>query len=101
MSESKELTVIGNREVFERIVYKMSGNENLHFLSCVLQSMNTLFVNYLPTAGVNFDTKSKLFQLRVNPEFFRNTLPNDDQRVAVMIHEIYHILHKHVFIPPE
>lgn len=90
-----------NRETFERIIYKMVEDENHHFLSCVLQSMNTYFVNYIPTAGVAFDQKLKLFKLMVNPKFFQETLKDDKERIAVIIHEVYHILHKHVFIPPE
>lgn len=91
------------RETFERIIYKMSEESegNQQFLSCVLQSMNTYFVNYLPTAGVTFDAKLKLFKLLINPTFFSEKLKNDEERIAVVIHEIYHILHKHVFLSPE
>lgn len=89
-----------HRKTFERIIYKMTEDADHAFLSCVLQSMNTMFVNYIPTAGVCFNHKSKLFELRINPEFF-NELKDDKERTAVMIHEVYHILHKHVFIPPE
>lgn len=94
-------TPADHRKTFERILHKMSKDADHSFLSCVFQSMNTMFVNYIPTAGVCFNQKSKLFELRINPNFFEKELKDDKERVAVMIHEVYHILHKHVFVPPE
>lgn len=88
-------------QVLEKLFYQMSEEQELHFLSCVFQSMNTFFIPNLPgVAGVSFDKKLKLFKLVIDPDKFM-ALKSDKERVAILIHEVYHILHKHVFIPEE
>lgn len=88
-------------QILEKLFYQMSEEQELHFLSCVFQSMNTFFIPNLPgVAGVSFDKKLKLFKLVIDPQKFA-ALKNDKERVAILIHEVYHILHKHVFIPEE
>lgn len=64
------------------------------FLGSVLQCLNISYNHQLPTAGILFNTDAKRWDMYVNPHFFCNKL-NEKQRVAVFIHELSHITHKH------
>jgi predicted metal-dependent peptidase len=64
------------------------------FMGSVLQCMNITYTHVLPTAGVMFNSDIKRWDLMINPFFFCRSL-NDPQRKAVLLHELYHITHKH------
>lgn len=64
------------------------------FMGSVLQCMNITYTHMLPTAGVMFNGELKRWDLMINPHFFCRKL-NDKQRKAVLLHELYHITHKH------
>lgn len=64
------------------------------FMGSVLQIMNISFTHVLPTAGVMFNPEIKRWELFINPKFFCKQL-NDAHRKAVLLHELYHITHKH------
>jgi len=66
------------------------------FYGYILQGMPTRFTTGLPTAGVAFDPRTKQFNLYVNPYFWNESL-DKLQRVAVLIHEMLHVTHKHVY----
>jgi predicted metal-dependent peptidase len=75
------------------------ATKKYNFLGTVLQCLNISYVHTIPTAGVMFNNDMKRWDLLINPHFFCNKL-NDPQRVAVLIHELYHITHKHPFRAP-
>lgn len=64
------------------------------FMGSVLQCMNITYSHMLPTAGVMFNPELKRWDLLINPYFFCRKM-NDKQRKAVLLHELYHITHKH------
>lgn len=64
------------------------------FMGSVLQCMNITYTHMLPTAGVMFNAEVKRWDLMINPYFFCRKL-NKLQREAVLLHELYHITHKH------
>ena len=64
------------------------------FMGSVLQCMNITYTHILPTAGVSFNSELKRWDLYINPHFFCRVL-DDKQRKAVLLHELYHITHKH------
>lgn len=64
------------------------------FMGSVLQCMNITYSHILPTAGVMFNAELKRWDLLINPYFYCRKL-NDKQRKAVLLHELYHITHKH------
>ena len=64
------------------------------FMGSVLQCMNITYSHMLPTAGVMFNAEIKRWDLLINPHFFCRKM-NDKQRKAVLLHELYHITHKH------
>lgn len=69
------------------------------FYGAVLQCMNITYTHQVPTAGVMFNSDMKRWELLINPFFFCKKL-TPAQRVGVLIHEIYHITHKHPFRIP-
>jgi predicted metal-dependent peptidase len=69
------------------------------FAGSVLQVMNIAYSYMLPTAGVMFNADMKRYEMLINPKFFCKAL-NDKQRMAVLIHEIYHVLNKHLIRVP-
>jgi predicted metal-dependent peptidase len=78
----------------ERAIYRLQQEQP--FIGGVLQCMNIKVSDQVPTAGVYFDYKVKKFQTLVNPGFFEELSLN--QQVALLKHEIYHILYKHVYV---
>ena len=84
----------------ERILHKMFKQEDVSFIGVTLQCMSIKMTPNIPTAGVCFNRQIKQFELLVNETWF-DALPSDDQRIAVMVHELNHIFFKHVFIPQE
>lgn len=66
------------------------------FFGAVMQCMNITYTHILPTAGVQFNSDLKRWDMFLNPFFFCKKLTSN-QRIAVLLHEIYHISHKHPF----
>jgi predicted metal-dependent peptidase len=64
------------------------------FMGSVLQCMNISYTHVLPTAGVMFNSEVKRWDLMINPYFFCKKLTKAHRR-AVLLHELYHITHKH------
>lgn len=64
------------------------------FIGNMLQLLNIRVSNQLPTAGVMFNPKSKTFEMLINKQFFSDL--STEERGAVFMHELYHILHKHL-----
>lgn len=64
------------------------------FMGAVLQSLTISYGHQIPTAGILFNTDAKHWEMLINPFFFCKKL-NADQRKAVLLHELSHILHKH------
>jgi predicted metal-dependent peptidase len=64
------------------------------FMGAILQIMNISFSHQLPTAGVMFNSEVKRWDLIINPYFFCKKLEKK-HRKAVLLHELYHITHKH------
>lgn len=64
------------------------------FMGAVLQSLTINYSHQIPTAGILFNTDAKHWEMLINPYFFCKKL-NAEQRKAVLLHELSHILHKH------
>ncbi len=76
-------------------IYHMQGQ----FMSTIIQSINIYFSNSVPRAGVKFSNDHKQFEMFLNPHYFCNILTTP-QRIAVLYHELSHILHKHLIRIP-
>lgn len=66
------------------------------FFGLLLQEINIRVTLAIPTAGMSYDKKLQKFFVYINPEFFINTL-SEPEREAVLIHELLHFLHRHIF----
>lgn len=64
------------------------------FMGSVLQCMNITYSHKLPTAGIMFNNDVKRWDLLINPKFFCIDM-NDKTRKGILLHELYHITHKH------
>ena len=64
------------------------------FYGHVLQSLNRRFTNLVPTAAVGL--KNEQIELIINENFFFNTL-NENERIAVLKHEVIHLVFKHLY----
>ena len=84
----------------ERIIYKMYKQEDVAFIGTTIQCMTIRVTEAIPTAGVMFNKEIKQFELLVNEKWF-DARPNDEERIATLVHELDHIFFKHVFIPQE
>lgn len=69
------------------------------FYGAILSLMNIQYSYMVPTAGVTFSADNARYEMYINPRFFCKALTSE-QRVAVLIHEICHITHKHLIRVP-
>lgn len=77
----------------ERITTKMLSERP--FFGILMQQINTVFTERVPTLGITFSKETKKFVMYINKKFL-NSL-SLDEAVAVLLHELHHILYKHVF----
>jgi predicted metal-dependent peptidase len=64
------------------------------FLGTVLQCLDIFYSHQVPRAGIMFDSSSKKWQMAINPKWFCDRI-NGANREAILLHEIYHVTHKH------
>lgn len=64
------------------------------YLGGVLQCLDIQYTHQIPRAGVMFDTNNKKWLMYLNPYYFCKIL-SDKQKMAVLLHEIHHLTHKH------
>ena len=64
------------------------------FLGSILQCLNISYGHSIPTAGIMFNNDVKRWDMIINPKFFCHKL-TDPSRLAILIHELSHITHKH------
>ena len=64
------------------------------FFAAISRRINKRASYGIPTAGVMVNKESAQFEMLYNPEFFRGL--SELERTAVLIHEFYHIIFKHV-----
>ena len=64
------------------------------FYALLLQEINIRMTHAIPTAGVYFDKKINKFFMSINPDFFSSF--TGDEKQSIMIHELLHVLHKHI-----
>lgn len=69
------------------------------FISGVLQCLNIYYTHMLPTAGVMFNADQKRWDMAINPHFFCQKLTQQNRK-AVLLHEIAHLTNKHPFRVP-
>jgi uncharacterized protein YfcZ (UPF0381/DUF406 family) len=69
------------------------------FIAGVLQCLNIYYSHMLPTAGVMFNADQKRWDMAINPHFFCRKM-SQEQRKAVLLHEIAHLSNKHPFRVP-
>ena len=77
------------------------------FYGGMLQCLTISWGEYIPTLGVMYNPEKKTWQLLINTKFFVEELCDGienqegkkisglEARIAILLHEIYHILHKH------
>jgi predicted metal-dependent peptidase len=65
------------------------------FYSGMLQSMSISYSHMLPTAGVTFSADNKRYECYLNPMYWCRAL-NQDQRIAILTHEILHLVNSHL-----
>jgi len=67
---------------------------NEPFFAAISRRINKRASYGIPTVGVMVNKETAQFEMLYNPEFFRGL--SELERTAVLIHEFYHIIFKHV-----
>jgi len=65
------------------------------FYASMIQSIEISYSMSIPTAGVSFSADNKKYVMFINPNFFIKRL-TPENRKAVMMHEIMHLVHRHL-----
>jgi predicted metal-dependent peptidase len=69
------------------------------FMGSVLQCLDIYYTHIVPRAGIMFDANGKKWNMGINPKWYCDKL-NSFEREAVLLHEIYHVTHKHPMRAP-
>lgn len=69
------------------------------FLGSVMQCLDIFYTHIVPRAGIMFDVDGKKWQMAINPYWFAKLI-NKRNRKAVLLHEMYHVTHKHPMRAP-
>ena len=69
------------------------------FLGSILQCLDMEYTHIVPRAGIMFDADGKKWKMAINPWWFCECI-TDKNRAAVLLHEMYHITHKHPMRAP-
>lgn len=69
------------------------------FLGTVLQCLDIFYSHQVPRAGIMFNSNGKKWEMAINPKWFCDKLTAAN-REAVLLHEIYHVTHKHPMRAP-
>jgi len=64
------------------------------FFAALSRRINKMPSALIPTAGVRVNPQSLQFEMLYNPEFFLKL--TDEERLAVLMHEFYHLIFEHV-----
>jgi predicted SprT family Zn-dependent metalloprotease len=84
------VTVEEKTQCLATVIYECVTKTH-QFMGAVLQSLTISYSHQMPTAGILFNTDAKHWEMLINPYFFCKKL-NGDQRKAVLLHELSHIL---------
>lgn len=91
-AKKETVTAAEMKQCLQTCIYQTTKSHP--FMGAILQIMNISFTHMLPTAGVMFNGEVKRWDLMLNPHFFCKRL-DEKHRKAVLLHELYHITHKH------
>lgn len=91
-AKKETVTAAEMKQCLQTCIYQTTKSHP--FMGAILQIMNISFTHMLPTAGVMFNAEVKRWELMINPHFFCKKL-TEKHRKAVLLHELYHITHKH------
>lgn len=93
------------KEELQRCIYGIVKSQQ--FMGSLLQEMTSKFDNFtVPTAGITYNKKTAKFELLVNTDYFMGVTKGEDgtphvkstdERTAILMHEILHFLHNHLF----
>jgi predicted metal-dependent peptidase len=64
------------------------------FFGSMLQTIAIDFSSRIPTACISYQIQKKQFLIELNPAFFR--LLTLEERMAILLHEVYHMTHSHL-----
>lgn len=92
LAKKEEVPAALMKQCLQTAIFQTSKSNP--FMGSILQCMNITMTHTLPTAGVCFNPEIKRWDLLINPYFYCKKM-NEEQRKAVLLHELYHITHKH------
>ena len=92
MMAKEFVSVEDKAQVLATAIYQVQKSHP--FIGSVLQCLTISYTHQIPTAGIMFNVDAKSWAMLINPFFFAKKL-KEEHRKAVLLHEIYHIVHKH------
>lgn len=85
--------IIEAKEKLEQALVNLIQTRENAFLGRVLQCVNIKFTDQMPTAGIGFNRKTKLFEMFINPTFISKM--STAEAGAILLHECMHVLFGH------
>lgn len=78
------------------IIFKMLCNTKYIFYGLFLAELNKSFDDKFPTACVGKHVNSSNIALVIGKEFWSRTLYNDSRKMAILLHELEHVIREHL-----
>lgn len=95
--EKEHVSIEKKMECLQTGIYQIT--KKAPFLGSVLQCLDIFYSHQVPRAGIMFDAQGKKWNMAINPYWFCMKL-TDLNREALLLHEIYHVTHKHPMRAP-
>lgn len=95
--EKENVSIEKKKECLQTGIYHVLKRSP--FLGSILQCLDIFYSHQVPRAGIMFDSQGKKWQMAINPYWFCMKC-SDLNREAVLLHEIYHVTHKHPMRAP-
>jgi len=95
--KDEHVSVDKKKQCLQTAIYDVT--KRAPFLGSILQCLDMEYTHIVPRAGIMFDADGKKWKMAINPYWFCECLTNENRK-AVLLHEMYHITHKHPMRAP-
>lgn len=90
------ITEDNKKKALQSAIYHLTNQQP--FYGSLLQELTVKYTDFIPTAGITYNTKQQQYEIYINPNFFLSM--TNEERVAVFHHEVLHFTNKHLFRLP-
>lgn len=92
MLEKEKVDPALKKQALQTAIYDVTKRNP--FIGSIIQCLDIVYSHLIPRLGIMFDADGKKWKMMVNPYYFCKQLTQEN-RSAVLLHEVSHVTHKH------